>query len=113
MEDKEFLQWIHDRLIDVHGENPNFDYMHRLRTIISPVKKEGKVYYNLVDAPPGLYKIYWVGENGSSLASIGISRDGEQWFAPTNWVSPYDPDISSHFDPNKEIDRLERVDMFL
>jgi len=40
MTDKEFLQWIHGRLVDVHGENPNMDYMHRLQSIIetTPVK---------------------------------------------------------------------------
>ena len=34
MKDKEFLQWIHDRLVEVHGENKDYDYMHRLRRII-------------------------------------------------------------------------------
>ena len=34
MNDKAFLMWIHDRLIFEHGENKNFDYMHKLRAII-------------------------------------------------------------------------------
>lgn len=34
MSDTEFLQWLHDRLKNVHGENPNVDYMIRLREII-------------------------------------------------------------------------------
>jgi hypothetical protein len=34
MKDKEFLQWIHDRLKNVHKENEDYDYMHRLRKII-------------------------------------------------------------------------------
>jgi dUTP pyrophosphatase len=34
MEDKEFLLWIHNRLVKVHGENENFDYMIRLRSMI-------------------------------------------------------------------------------
>ena len=29
MPDKEFLEWIRDRLRYVHGENINFDYMHK------------------------------------------------------------------------------------
>lgn len=29
-----FLWWIHQRLVYVHGENPNFDYMWKLRAII-------------------------------------------------------------------------------
>ena len=42
MRDKEFLQWIHDRLEHVHGENPLYDYMHKLRAIIhlTPPDKE-------------------------------------------------------------------------
>lgn len=34
MNDKDFLQWIHDRLVHVYGENPDFDYMHKFRSII-------------------------------------------------------------------------------
>jgi hypothetical protein len=34
MKDSEFLQWIHDRLHFVHGENELYDYMWRLREII-------------------------------------------------------------------------------
>lgn len=29
--DAKFLRWLHDRLEFVHGENPDVDYMHRLR----------------------------------------------------------------------------------
>lgn len=35
MTDKEFLQWIHDRLEFVHKENHNIDYMNKLRCIIA------------------------------------------------------------------------------
>ena len=35
MRDKLFLQWIHERLLHVHGENVNVDYMHKLRAIIA------------------------------------------------------------------------------
>lgn len=34
MDDREFLQWIHDRLKNVHGDHPSFDYMIKLRKII-------------------------------------------------------------------------------
>jgi hypothetical protein len=37
MSDKEFLQWIHDRLHYQHKENVNIDYMHKLRAIIKGV----------------------------------------------------------------------------
>ena len=35
MNDKEFLQWIHDRIVHRYGENKNMDFMHRLRKIIT------------------------------------------------------------------------------
>ena len=35
MNDKEFLQWMHNRLVEVHRVNENFDYMHKLRAIIA------------------------------------------------------------------------------
>lgn len=40
MKDKEFLLWIHNRLVEVHGENPYFDYMHKLRAIINNTDHE-------------------------------------------------------------------------
>lgn len=39
MSDKEFLQWIYDRLVYVHKENDLYDYMHRLRNIIKGMEK--------------------------------------------------------------------------
>ena len=32
--DAEHLQWIYSRLVAVHGENPQYDYMRRLKEII-------------------------------------------------------------------------------
>jgi hypothetical protein len=32
--DKQFLQWVHDRLRYGHGENIHMDSMHKLRAII-------------------------------------------------------------------------------
>lgn len=40
MNDKTFLQWIHNRLVVVHGENSNFDYMHKLRAIIETIPED-------------------------------------------------------------------------
>lgn len=34
MKDKDFLQWIHDRLEHVHEEERDMDYMCKLRSII-------------------------------------------------------------------------------
>jgi hypothetical protein len=35
MTDREFLIWIHQRLINIHGEDPLVDYMGKLRCIIA------------------------------------------------------------------------------
>lgn len=40
MKDKEFLMWIHERLVNVHGENECFDYMHKLRAVIAATNSE-------------------------------------------------------------------------
>ena len=40
MKDTEFLQFIHDRFQYEHNENPNFDYMHKLRAIIKAYDKD-------------------------------------------------------------------------
>jgi len=37
MTTKEFLTWIYNRLVNVYGENPNLDYMIRLKTIIDSI----------------------------------------------------------------------------
>lgn len=34
----------------------------------------------------GVYKIFWK-EGGSSLASVGYTHDGSNWYAPCNWTS--------------------------
>lgn len=40
MKDKNFLAWLHERLELVHNENPNVDYMHKLRAIIRTIPKD-------------------------------------------------------------------------
>ena len=34
MSDKEFLQWIYDRMVHQYNENPLYDYMHKLKAIV-------------------------------------------------------------------------------
>lgn len=34
MNNRDFLMWIHERLEHIHKENPMYDYMRRLRSII-------------------------------------------------------------------------------
>ena len=34
MKNKDFLKWIYDRMVNIHNENPNLDYMHKFKYII-------------------------------------------------------------------------------
>lgn len=34
LDDDQFLEWIYNRLVVVHGEKPNYDYMARLRGMV-------------------------------------------------------------------------------
>jgi uncharacterized membrane protein len=43
--DKAHLQWIHDRIVNVYGENENVDFLIKMREIISNVN----VYDNTKD----------------------------------------------------------------
>lgn len=36
--DFDFLNWIYDRLVNVHGENKSYDYMHRLKKVIEDTR---------------------------------------------------------------------------
>ena len=40
MNDKKFLMWLHNRLVNIHGENPFSDYMHKLRAIIKSTPED-------------------------------------------------------------------------
>jgi len=37
--DIKHLQWIYDRMVNVHGENENYDYMIKFKEIIEQQKK--------------------------------------------------------------------------
>lgn len=47
MKDQEFLIWLHERLIEVHEENPNVDYMHKFRAIIRSTPPEKLTHYSI------------------------------------------------------------------
>ncbi len=58
--DKEHLQWIFDRLVNVHKENPNYDYMNRLKKIIETTRP---VNVDLADVIPSACDDYIDGIN--------------------------------------------------
>ena len=37
--DTSHLQWIYDRMSNIHGENENYDYMIKFKEIIEQLKK--------------------------------------------------------------------------
>jgi hypothetical protein len=37
--DVKHLQWLYDRMANVHGENKNYDYMIKFKEIIEQLKK--------------------------------------------------------------------------
>ena len=39
--DTAHLQWIYDRMSNIHGENENYDYMLKFKEIIEQLKKGG------------------------------------------------------------------------
>jgi len=40
MTNSQHLNWIFERLVEVHNENPNYDYMIRFRKIIDDVENK-------------------------------------------------------------------------
>lgn len=39
MTDKEFLNWLADRLVNVYNESPNVDFVHKLKKIAENIEK--------------------------------------------------------------------------
>ncbi len=59
----DFLGWIHERLEHTHGENPNFDYMRKLRRL-----SEGQIGARTLqdetdDVPLGKWQKVWAWNN--------------------------------------------------
>ena len=70
--DKEHLQWIYDRLWNVHNENKCSDYMHRLETIIEDMPE--------APTPPSHEEImgkWWKDRTLWTRVEIYDSEDGE------------------------------------
>ena len=42
MTDNDFLQWIYNRMVEVHNENELYDYMHKFKGIIEKNKMTEK-----------------------------------------------------------------------
>lgn len=40
-----------------------------------------------VSLKAGLYRLYWKDKSKPSLAAVGHTAEGGNWYAPTNWIS--------------------------
>jgi len=56
MTDSEHLQWLHDRIVNVYGENQNVDFLIRFREIIKGIKDEEDIKYIKENIMKGLSK---------------------------------------------------------
>ena len=56
MTDSEHLQWLHDRIVNVYGENENVDFLIRFREIIKDIKDEEDIKYIKENIMKGLSK---------------------------------------------------------
>lgn len=76
MTDKEFLNWIYERLLYVHKEHANYDYMHRLRSIIDNLPQARDLVLGLEAAAKWVEKRLndYVSEHGSYDPSTGVTE---------------------------------------
>lgn len=65
MNDKIFLQWLHDRLIHVYGENENTDFLHKLRAIVKSTPEDKTTFNELSGAPETIHEKAWQAFNQS------------------------------------------------
>lgn len=53
MKDSDFLEWIHERLVSVHGENDLTDYMWKLREVTARVRCAEEFITNIKESKGG------------------------------------------------------------
>lgn len=45
-DDADFLRWVHQRLVRIYKENPNVDYLRKLRAIIGKIEHSLYFFHN-------------------------------------------------------------------
>lgn len=48
-ENSEHLQWLHDRMVNVYGEDKDIDFLIRFRKIITDLKETEEGYQEFLD----------------------------------------------------------------
>lgn len=56
MNDKEFLEWLIDRLVHVYNESPNTDFIHKLRKIADKIGYLDNCNYHTIVAQSNYLK---------------------------------------------------------
>ena len=73
MTDTEILQFIFNRMVDVHKENPNYDYMIKFKLIIMDMSLDDEFHKNPVCRAPNV-----------TYCKVAIGKqencDGCKWF---------------------------------
>ena len=70
----------------------------------------------------GIYRFYWK-TGGESIVAVGVTREGNRWIAPLNWVAPSDENciedgmvinyVQLLDRKGKEPDNFEKIDHLL
>jgi len=102
-----FLAWIHDRLIAVNGDNPDIDFLYRLRSIIDKMKDGAAVCVPPVEEKP--QEIVELGSLpiGAKYTHTGGTTVYEKISEDQTSLTPYNPSgrsicYSSHGDTEIE-----------
>lgn len=66
--DKEHLQWIHDRIVEVYGESENVDFLIRMRQIIDKQDTELNLH--------SVMRYFFITFNGDGVGAIWFNADG-------------------------------------
>ena len=74
-EDLKHLNFIHERLVEVHGENRNYDYMIKFRYIINNIQTESNILEDIIERHPDEEFLI---ADGFDDAIIGVSDDFNQ-----------------------------------
>jgi hypothetical protein len=86
MTKSEHLQWLHDRIINVYGENKNVDFLHKFREIIEDFNKTESI----IAQQDSII--------GSQSRKISYLEDSEfkrnQWLRDAKKEAGYDDSIS-------------------
>lgn len=90
----EFLNWIYERMVEVHHENPNYDYMLRFKSIIDGMKPSNDDLKKPVSPVAPKRKIIQISAitDHKVVALYALCNDGSAW------VSVFGPKDSNSLD---------------